>query len=116
MGFDVSAIDRHRAAKMAGGCQRIEHGLPDPEVRSAIEAIVDRRARTVFARSVPPAAARLKDMKNAAYDPAVVDTPGSRLILWQYRLDQRPGGGSPERIARHYPRSRRFSEQRKSNR
>jgi len=116
VGLRIGAVDGNRPAEMPGFGQRREHLLPDLGMGPAVEAIVDRPPRAVFRRTVTPAAAALKNMKDAAQDTAVVDTPGSRLIPLQHRLEQRPRFvAQPERIARHSRYPQRFAEDKKSH-
>ena len=91
MGLHIGAVDRDRAAEMSGFGQRREHLLPDLAMGPAIEAVVDRRPRAVFRRTVTPATPGPQNMENTAQDPTVIDPAGSWLISWQKRLNQRPG-------------------------
>jgi len=59
-------------------------------LRPAVIAIVDGRRRAVFRRTVPPPAARLENVNNAADDPPVVLPSLARRVVGKMRLDRRP--------------------------
>lgn len=55
MNLDAGRIDRDRAPRPAVSGQRLEHGEPYALTAPAMEAVVDRRTRSVLGRTVPPA-------------------------------------------------------------
>lgn len=70
--------------------QSREQVLPVTALRPAVIAIVDRRRRPVFRRTVPPPAARLENVKDATDDPPIILAPLTRRVVRKMRLDRRP--------------------------
>jgi len=90
LNLDVRAVDRRASCHDARADQRSEQFHPKPPPRPAVEAIIDRRRRTVVRRAVAPPAADLQQPNNARNHPLVIDPPGAGPALWQMRLDCRP--------------------------
>lgn len=59
-------------------------------MRPAVEAIVDRRRRTVISRAVTPSRSYFEDVDNVQNHSPVIDPPGARLVLRQRQLDRLP--------------------------
>lgn len=98
----VAGVDRRRQRKHAPGNKGIKDAAPQLSARPAIEAVVDRRGRTVFGRAVLPAAAGLQHMQDAADDAPIIDPARARLVPWKVRFDRRPRlVVQPEKPAHH---------------
>ena len=76
----IGGVDRDRRINPSQLDERSEDLLPDPPSRPAIEAIVDRCARTIDRGAIPPSAPALEDMHDAA-DHAPIVEPGAWLVL-----------------------------------
>ena len=88
--LDVGAVDRSAFRNRVGPRQGIKQLQPEAAPRPAVEAVVDRRRRAVVGRTVTPSASDLQDVQDARDYPPVINTPRSRLVLWQMRLDRSP--------------------------
>jgi hypothetical protein len=100
MGLSRRAIDDLRIGCI--GCdQGLEQALPKPTPRPPVEAIVDRRRRSVDSRAVLPSAAHLQHMHDAADHSTVVDPTSAWLIARQQRFDRRPLPIVEPELARH---------------
>jgi hypothetical protein len=89
VGLGRRAVDHLRGATIRSH-QGLEQSLPKPAPGPPVEAIVDRRRRTIEVRTIFPAAAHLEHVNDAADHPAIVDPTRARLIAWQQRFDRRP--------------------------
>ena len=90
MSLDVGGIDGRGLRHRARHCQRLDQVHPEPAPRPAVEAVVDRRRRTVLDRAVTPAATSFENMDDARDHPAIVDATGSRLVLGNKPFDCGP--------------------------
>ena len=89
--LDVGGVDGDLFRRSVQGFrQGREQVLPIAALRSAIIAIVDRRRRAVFRRTVPPLAARLENVNDAADEPPVILAPLARRVVGKMRLDRLP--------------------------
>jgi hypothetical protein len=89
MSLGGRAVDHVKIAVVEGD-QGTEKPPPDPARRPAMEAVVDRRRRSVARWAILPPAADLQHMDDAADDAAVILPMGAGLVLRQQRLDRRP--------------------------
>jgi hypothetical protein len=78
--LDVRAVGRGASCHEARVDQRSEQFHPKPPLRPAVEAIIDRRRRTVVRQAVAPPAAELEHVDNARNYPPVIDSPGAGLL------------------------------------
>ena len=81
MRLNIGGVDCNGRINPSHLDERAEDSLPDVSSGPAIEAIVDRGARTIDRGAVSPSAPALEDMQNAADHAPIVDTPGARLVL-----------------------------------
>ena len=86
MRFDRGRIDGQSQAVLAAAGERLKDRLPMSALGPAIEAIVDRRVRTIIGRKIAPASAALKHVNNTADNASIVIAPWTRLVHWQMRL------------------------------
>jgi len=82
-------VDEHLGGRTTGAGQRMEEIDPDALGGPAHITIVERLARPVIRRRIDPAPARLQDMDDAAYHPAVINTRLAPCVGWQMWLDPR---------------------------
>jgi hypothetical protein len=104
MGLGRRAVDDLRVGRI-GGYQGVEQALPKSASRPPVEAIIDRRRRSVDGRAILPSAAHLQHMNDAADHPPVVDPTRTRLIAGQQRFDRRPLPIIEPELVRHHHRS-----------
>ena len=86
MRFDRGGVDGQRHAILAAAGKRFKDRLPMPALGPAIKAIVDRRVRTIVGRTIAPACAALKHVKDTADDASIVIARRPRLVRWKMRL------------------------------
>jgi hypothetical protein len=89
MGLGRRAVDHLRVAAIRSH-QGFEQSLPKPAPGPPVEAIVDRRGRSIEGRTILPAAAHLEHVNDAADHPSIVNPTRARLIARQQRFDRRP--------------------------
>jgi hypothetical protein len=70
--LDMRRIDHLRLTGSAAAGQGAEQTFPNPALRPAHKAIVDRRRRTVLGRAIAPPAAALQHMQDATDHPPVI--------------------------------------------
>lgn len=87
VGLDRSAVDGGAGVDAAVAGQGLEDVVLDALAAPAIEAVVDRRVRSVFGGAVAPARTRLEHMDNTGDHPVIVDTPRATPTARQVRLD-----------------------------
>ena len=90
MSFDRGRVERQRDGILAKLGQRFKDCAPSTALGPAIEAIVDRGVRAVFARTVAPSRARLQHVNDAADDAPIVVPLRPRQPSRQMRFDPRP--------------------------
>ena len=90
MSFDRGRVERQHNAVFARLGQRFEDCAPSSSLGPAIEAIVDRRVRAVFTRTIAPSCTRLEHVNNAADDAPVVVPIRPGQSRRQMRFDTRP--------------------------
>ena len=91
MRLDVGGVDGDLFRRPGQGLrQSREQVLPMAALRPAVIAIVNSRRRAVSRRAVPPPAARLENVNDAADDPPVILAPLARRVVRKMRLDRRP--------------------------
>src|SRR6185437_16563761 len=86
MDFDVSRIDGGRSVHPGGSRQRIKDIGPDPLTAPAIEAIIDRRVRSVDFRAITPARPTSEHIDDPADHTAIVDAMSPFPPPWQQRF------------------------------
>src|SRR6185295_6612124 len=86
MRFDRGGVDGQSHAVLAAAGERFKDRLPMSALSPAIEAIVDRRVRTIVGRAIGPACAALKHVKDTADYASIVIALWSGLVRWQMRL------------------------------
>ena len=106
LGLDVAAIDLTRFRDPAFLRQRRQDARSDAPAAPAVPAIVDRRRRAVFGRTIRPAASALQHVHDGRDHPPVIDPPRSGLVLRQVRLDRSPcfSGDPPNQCTRRFSR------------
>lgn len=65
LSLDVGGVDRGAFRHRPAGGQRLQKPDPEPAAGPAVEAVVDRRGRPVFGRTVAPPAAGLEHVDDA---------------------------------------------------
>ena len=90
MSFDRGRVERQRDGIFAKLGQRFKDCAPSSALGPAIEAIIDRRVRTVFARTITPSRARLQHVNDAADDAPIVVPIRPRQSRRQMRFDTSP--------------------------
>jgi hypothetical protein len=90
MSFDRSRVERQHDGIFAGPGQRFEDCTPSSALGPPIEAIVDRRVRTVFARTITPSRTRLQHVNDAADNAPIVVPIRPRQSCRQMRFDTSP--------------------------
>ena len=90
MSFDRGRVERQHDGIFARLGQRFEDCAPSFALGPAIEAIVDRRVRTVFARTITPSRTRLQHVNDAADDAPIVVPIRPRQSRRQMRFDTSP--------------------------
>ena len=90
MRFDVRGADhlRLRCTTLAG--KFTEQVFPDPTPCPTHKAIVDRCRRTIFGRTIAPAATAFQHMNDATDDAAIISTFHTTDIVWQMGFDPPP--------------------------
>jgi len=78
--LDISRVIHHDLA---------QDTCPDARLGPAVEAIIDRRVRSVVRRTVLPATAGLEHMDNAADDLLIAGRLHPAAVLWDRRLNHR---------------------------
>lgn len=86
MRLDRSGVDRQGHAIISAVGQRREDSLPTSALGPAIEAIVDRRVRTIFGRAIAPARAALQHVYDAADDAPII------FALWSSQVGRQSCG------------------------
>ena len=90
MRLDRGGVDRQSYAVLAAIGQALEDCSPASAFGPAIEAIVDGRVGTILGRAIAPAGAALEHMDDAADDPPIVISFGSRQVRRQGRRNACP--------------------------
>ena len=90
MSFDRSRIQRQRYSILPQLGQGFEDGAPAATFGPAIEAVIDRRVRPVFLRTIAPSSTALQHVNDAADDPPVFLALGTRQPARQMRLEMFP--------------------------
>jgi hypothetical protein len=90
MSFDRGRVERQHDAVFARLGQRLEDCAPSFTLGPAIEAVVDRRVRTVFARTITPSRTRLQHVNDAADDAPIVVPIRPRQSRRQMRFNTGP--------------------------
>ena len=85
MGLDRGRIIRQRDAVFAWLGQRLEDCLPSSALGPPVEAIVDRRVRTIFGRTIAPSRTGLEHVHDAADNAPIVIAFGPRQFRRQMR-------------------------------
>ena len=85
MRFDRGGVDGQSHAVLAAAGERFKDRLPMSALGPAIEAIVDRRVRTIVGRAIAPACAALKHMNDAADNASIIIARRAGLVRWQMR-------------------------------
>src|SRR5690606_26295821 len=80
--LDVGGVDGHGTPDAVVTGQGLEHAEPDALPAPAVEAVVDRRVRTVLGRAVPPARPTPEHMHDARDHPAIIDSMRSLATTW----------------------------------
>jgi hypothetical protein len=88
--FDRSRVERQHDGIFATLGQRFKDGAPSSALGPTIEAIVDRRVRTVFTQTVAPSPTRLQHVNDAADDAPIVSPFWPRQPGRQMGADTRP--------------------------
>ena len=88
--FNRGRVERQHNAVFARLGQRFEDCTPSSSLGPAIEAIVDRRVRTVFARTITPSCTRLQHVNDAADDAPIVVPIRPRQSRRKMRFDTGP--------------------------
>src|SRR5258708_9716495 len=104
VGLGRRAVD-HLGVAAIRSHQGLEQSLPEPAPGPPVEAIVDRRGRSVEGRAILPTATHLEHMNDAADHPSIVDPTRARLIVRQQRFDRRPLLLVEPELVRHHQRS-----------
>src|SRR5271155_1719130 len=79
-----------------------EQPLPNATFCPAHEAVVDRRKRPVFRRTIAPATAALQDVQNAADHAPIIDARLAAHVLRQIGLNPPPlFVAQPKQVAPH---------------
>jgi len=104
MRFDVRGVDHLHVCRSSTPGQFPEQVLPKTPTRPAHEAVIDRRWRAIFGRTIAPAAAALENMHDAADHPAIVNPLNAAYIGRQMRFDPSPLLiAQPKQILAHDP-------------
>ena len=90
MSIDRCAVERQHKRTTTGLGQRLENCPPSISFGPTIEAIVDCRIRTVIARAIALASARLHHMNDATEDAPVIVALGSLQSTRQMRRHASP--------------------------
>ena len=90
MCLDVCGVDHLRVRRTPRPGQLPEQVLPQPATRPAHKAVIDRRRRAIFGRTITPAASALENMHDPADDTPVVNPLDPANIGRQIRLDPNP--------------------------
>jgi hypothetical protein len=90
MDFDVRAVDRHGPNHAGRAGQRVKDGSPDALAAPSIEAVVDRRVRSIVGRAIAPARARTQHVHDPADDSSIVDTVRAAPATWHQRFNPLP--------------------------
>lgn len=90
MSFDRGRIQRQRHGILAQLGQRFEDSTPSAALGPAVEAIIDRRVRPVFLRTIAPSCAGLQHVDDTADDEPIISTLGSRQTARKTRLEMVP--------------------------
>jgi hypothetical protein len=61
-----------------------------PRLAQRLEAIVDRRVRTIVGRTIAPACAALKHVNDTADNASIIIARRASLVRWQMRLNLSP--------------------------
>jgi len=88
--FDRGRVEREHHGIFARSSQRFKDCAPSAALGPAIEAIVDRGVRAVFARTVAPSRAGLQHVNDAAEDAPIVLPIRPRQSSRQVRFNPRP--------------------------
>ena len=121
MCLDVCGVNHLDIRRSAAICEFAEEVLPNATLSPPRKAIVDSRVRTIFRRTVAPAATASKNVENAANHAAIVHTFLATHICRQMRFNLFPLlVAQPEEVVSHHsapnhPSKRinnRFSRQR----
>src|ERR1700682_1676608 len=83
-------IDHLRLTGSAAAGQGAEQTFPNPALRPAHKAIVDRRRRTVLGRAIAPPAAALQHRQEATEPPPVICPILAAYIRRKQRRDLLP--------------------------
>jgi hypothetical protein len=83
--------------------QTLKHLLPDARPGPAIKPVVDRGVRAKRRRAVPPAAAGLQHMKDAADDPPAIPWLNPWPVHRDQGLDHRPLIVAQPKLIGHNP-------------
>src|SRR5579863_1342257 len=90
MDFDVRAVDRHGPNHAGRAGQRVKDGSPDALAAPPIEAVVDRRVRSIVGRAIAPARTRTQHVHDPADDSSIVDTARATPATGHQRLNPLP--------------------------
>ena len=90
MSLDRRGIERQGDCIFAKPRQGLKNCSPPVTFGPAVEAIVDRRIRPIFARAIAPSGSRLQHVNDAADDAPVVVALRSRQSIRQVRFKTRP--------------------------
>jgi hypothetical protein len=88
--FDRGRVQRQHDGIFARLGQRFKDCAPSAALGPAIEAIVDRRVRAVFARTIPPSRTRLQHVDDATDDAPIVIPIRPRQPSRQMRFNVLP--------------------------
>ena len=77
----IGCVDCNRRINPSHIDERSEDSLPDVPSRPAVEAIVDRCARSIDRGTISPPAPTLENMHDATDHAPIIDTPGAGLVL-----------------------------------
>jgi len=104
MGFDVRGVNHLYVRNTALAGKLSEQVFPNSTPCPAYKAIIDRRRRTVFRRTIAPAAAAFQHMNDTADDAAIVCTLNTTDIRRQMRFDPPPLFlAQPKQVLAHDP-------------
>src|SRR5215813_14867608 len=90
MRLHVRGIDHLRICGSSVPGKVPEQVLPNPALSPTHKAIINRRRRTIFGRTIAPATATFEHMYDAANHAAIVFPLHPTHICWQVRFDPAP--------------------------
>jgi len=80
----------HLHLAVVRGDHRVHEPVPYACFAPAVEAVVDRRRRSVALGDVRPGRARAQDPENPVQNSPVIDAGNAARLVWQHRLDRLP--------------------------